>query len=290
MDLGALLGMGGGLNTPAPEQGSDLTAQWDAYLREPSVQAGLLQFGLSALQPLGYGQSQMGHIAQSIGSGFEASDRAKVGRSAEATQKRKLDLDEEQIKESGRQRGEDRETRISEGALNRQAQKDITSMRVRELDVDKQRTVLYRTAYTQGLRSYQQEVKDSLLSGTPLTFDPSVATQRAQDAAAAAVAGFDALPGAGAGAVGGTEAAGGTGVALKGTGATGAGRGTDTLSSSPSGTYPAKSLTDDGLRKAVSKGWSDEDILAKVDESDREVVRKKLEIIRSGVYQKPALR
>lgn len=53
-----------------------LTQQWDDFLQRPGNRQALLQIGLNLMQPVGFGQTTGGHIAQAIGAGGEAVDRA----------------------------------------------------------------------------------------------------------------------------------------------------------------------------------------------------------------------
>jgi hypothetical protein len=53
----------------------EATKGWDDWLQRPGNRTALLQIGLGLMQPVGVGQSPMGAIAQSIGSGGEAQAR-----------------------------------------------------------------------------------------------------------------------------------------------------------------------------------------------------------------------
>ena len=53
-----------------------LTQQWDDFLQRPGNRQALLQIGLNLMQPVGFGQTTGGHIAQAIGAGGEAVDRS----------------------------------------------------------------------------------------------------------------------------------------------------------------------------------------------------------------------
>lgn len=52
-----------------------LTQQWDDFIQRPGNRQALLQIGLNMMQPVGFGQTTGGHIAQAIGAGGEAVDR-----------------------------------------------------------------------------------------------------------------------------------------------------------------------------------------------------------------------
>lgn len=51
--------------------------QWGAALRDPGMRAGIMQMGLQLMQPMGFGQSSLGHLAQAVGAGGEASTRVE---------------------------------------------------------------------------------------------------------------------------------------------------------------------------------------------------------------------
>ena len=57
-----------------------------SFIQRPEVQAGLMQFGISALQPIQPGQTSGGAIANAIGEGFNASGRVKTQEAATAQQ------------------------------------------------------------------------------------------------------------------------------------------------------------------------------------------------------------
>lgn len=80
-----------------------LADQWRSFLADPGNRAFMLSAGLSMMQPRGTGQSTMGHMAQSIGAGAQASgavqageeqrqERESVQRAREAGSDAKLDL------------------------------------------------------------------------------------------------------------------------------------------------------------------------------------------------------
>lgn len=62
-------------------QTDDLQGQWMNFLSHPVVQSSLLSAGLQMMQPIGFGQTPAGHVAQAIGAGGES-----VARSAKQAQ------------------------------------------------------------------------------------------------------------------------------------------------------------------------------------------------------------
>jgi hypothetical protein len=65
----------------APGQAKDMSQQgnlrkaWDAWTSRPENNAALINFGLNLMQPIQPGQSKLGHWAESVGAGAEASGR-----------------------------------------------------------------------------------------------------------------------------------------------------------------------------------------------------------------------
>lgn len=64
-------------NEKAPPEGQQpLQSQWEAYFRNPAVQAGLLQFAASIMQPVGLGQTLTGRVGTALGEAGGAMGRA----------------------------------------------------------------------------------------------------------------------------------------------------------------------------------------------------------------------
>jgi hypothetical protein len=62
---------------PTPEQKVDLASQWKGWIENPENRTALMQFGLSMMQPIGLGQTSLGHFGQAVGEGGEAVDRRR---------------------------------------------------------------------------------------------------------------------------------------------------------------------------------------------------------------------
>src|SRR5688572_16624188 len=83
------LGMGGSsplfdqktLNPSKPGLGD----RWRNWMAQPSNRAALLQFGISMMQPIGVGQSPIGHLGQAIGQGAQAQGRQQQAEIAQET-------------------------------------------------------------------------------------------------------------------------------------------------------------------------------------------------------------
>ena len=65
---------------PSPREQEDIAGQWRSWIDNPGNRAALMQFGIAALQPVGLGQTPLGHLGNAIGAGAEAS--ARVGDAA----------------------------------------------------------------------------------------------------------------------------------------------------------------------------------------------------------------
>lgn len=73
------------LSQEAPDP-NNLRSQWDAFLGDPRAQATMLQIGLNLMQPVGLGQTALGHLGQSVGSGGEVLSRqAEMDRKQQET-------------------------------------------------------------------------------------------------------------------------------------------------------------------------------------------------------------
>lgn len=59
------------------EDPQSLGQKWNDFLSSDENRSSLLQFGLAMMQPVGIGQSSLGHIGQAIGAGAEASGRVR---------------------------------------------------------------------------------------------------------------------------------------------------------------------------------------------------------------------
>lgn len=66
------------LPNPSPEQVSDLSGQWKNWLANENNRAAMMQFGISLMQPMGFGQNVAGHVGQAIGSTGELASRRQA--------------------------------------------------------------------------------------------------------------------------------------------------------------------------------------------------------------------
>ena len=81
-----------------PQAHQQLTSQWLQFLSKPEVQAGLIQFGINALQPVPSGGTALGQIGRAIGAGGEAAGRVRNARKSEAENARQAGLAERKAK------------------------------------------------------------------------------------------------------------------------------------------------------------------------------------------------
>lgn len=97
-----------------PEQ---IKQSWLEYFNRPEVQAGLLQFGAQALQPVPIGQTTAGHFGQALTSGMQAAGRIasqEDERKRAAAQEAKLEAEAARAEAQAAQEGE-RATLAREG-------------------------------------------------------------------------------------------------------------------------------------------------------------------------------
>ena len=87
-----------GAPTPGAMQAParDLNKEWTDFLSVPANRSAMIQMGVNLLQPIGLGQSTVGHIGQAIGAGAEAYDRARTQEEAAASSQRELDIRQQQ--------------------------------------------------------------------------------------------------------------------------------------------------------------------------------------------------
>lgn len=81
----------------SPEAIDARKSKWLEFFKTPQVQAALLQFGVSALQPKAPGQTTVGAIAGAIGEGAEAAGRVTAGQAAAKQQQAELGLQERRV-------------------------------------------------------------------------------------------------------------------------------------------------------------------------------------------------
>jgi hypothetical protein len=67
----------------SPEEHDLLRGEWMNFFARPEVQAGLLQFGIGMLQPIGWGQSQTGNVGLALGDAAGAVGRVNEQRLAD---------------------------------------------------------------------------------------------------------------------------------------------------------------------------------------------------------------
>ena len=87
------------LDTDAPkdptQSGIDvgkLGQQWSDWIDKPSNRAAMLQFGIAALQPMGFGETTLSHLAGVVGAGGEAAANVNKQALAERAESSKEEL------------------------------------------------------------------------------------------------------------------------------------------------------------------------------------------------------
>lgn len=76
---------------PAPDLQTGLMGKWADWMSNDANRAALMQFGLSMMQPVGLGQTPLGHTGQAIGHAGEATSRIR----AENMKQQEIDSKEE---------------------------------------------------------------------------------------------------------------------------------------------------------------------------------------------------
>lgn len=77
----------------------NLLDRWGQALQNPATRAGLMQMGLQLMQPMGFGQSPMGHLAASVGAAGEASDRVDTENLKERVAQNTMDRTAETLRQ-----------------------------------------------------------------------------------------------------------------------------------------------------------------------------------------------
>lgn len=80
-----------------PEAEASLAQEWLGFLQNPQVQAGLIQFGINALQPAAPGRGTAAHLAAAVAGGGEAIGRVRAAETAESERGRKAGLEERRV-------------------------------------------------------------------------------------------------------------------------------------------------------------------------------------------------
>lgn len=88
--------------TPAPRPAtaspganmSDLYSGWNDWINKPNNRAALMQFGIAMLQPVGFGESAVGHFANAVGAAGEAHRRVTTNEQADTKASTEAELRE----------------------------------------------------------------------------------------------------------------------------------------------------------------------------------------------------
>jgi hypothetical protein len=102
-----------------------LRKAWDTWTSRPENNAAMINFGLQLMQPIGPGQSRLGHWGEAIGAGAEASSRNVAEQQTREETERKADLAERKA-----QVEEERGSAYSEYMRNRNIQDKFGTQRL----------------------------------------------------------------------------------------------------------------------------------------------------------------
>lgn len=175
---------------PTPEQQMGLMGRWADWMSNDSNRAALLQFGLSMMQPVGLGQTPLGHTAQAIGQSGEAMGRIRT----ENMKQQDLDSKEElRSAQAGAQ-----EARANTAATRASAASERLGLQREGLDL--RRNNMRLTALVRLQKQHADEMliapeKDRVPFRQWLARNPALLQQLGGDDDA-----FDVLPGGGGGA------------------------------------------------------------------------------------------
>jgi hypothetical protein len=151
----------GGNTTPQGYQGSDLTSGWNAWINKPNNRAALAQFGIAMLQPMGMGETGVGHFANAVGAAGEAHRHVTT---------------QEQQDERSRTEAELRESRAraaetSANAAETRAYYSGENSRLRAENANTSNFAKNLQAQSAARARYDKYVTDPLREGDPLPYD-----------------------------------------------------------------------------------------------------------------------
>jgi hypothetical protein len=123
----------------------ELSQRWDQFLADPRGRGALASFGLSLLQPMGFGQSDLGHLGQAVssaGDSARASEAQDIKRLQETRADEDLGIRKEDLgirRQTAADRSEYREGRLSQADtaldLKRQQGENVVAKANRELNL-----------------------------------------------------------------------------------------------------------------------------------------------------------
>ena len=97
----------------APSQDNsqpDYAGAWKSWITNPENRASMMQMGIALMQPIGLGQTPIGHFGQALGQGGEAADRVREQGNRDELSEARVRLNES--------RTENLETRAGAAAAN----------------------------------------------------------------------------------------------------------------------------------------------------------------------------
>lgn len=121
-------------------------AGWMSFLQHPEVQAGLMQFGINATQPMAPGQTNLGHFTAAVGAGLNAAGRVEQQgfereQLAVKTQQeeKKIANDQRRTDIAGEQVGVQREgNQIQREQLGAQTADNAANRKLKETELEQQ--------------------------------------------------------------------------------------------------------------------------------------------------------
>jgi hypothetical protein len=138
-----------------PQAQAELKSSWLDALARPDIQAGLLQFALSALQTPSPGQSSIGHVANAAAKGGQAVNRVQAGDKADAETAAKLALEQRRVA-SVEASAQNEATRV--GIEGTRAAEDMRSNQARE-GIMREQTAATERQHKETLNAGLQEAR-----------------------------------------------------------------------------------------------------------------------------------
>lgn len=129
----------------SPTEYSTLQKSWTDYFANPQVQAGLMQFGVSLMTPMGHLQSGAGHVGAAMADAGGAIGRVGAAQTAEADRQNQL----AQQQTENQQRERQITATEQSTAANIEQGKAQTALAERNFGLDEQRLAIYRQQVNQ---------------------------------------------------------------------------------------------------------------------------------------------
>lgn len=143
---------------PDPSTFATLKGQWDQFLADPKGRGALASFGLALMQPVGVGQSTVGHVGQAIGNAGEAVQEANTRDQKQSEAESKAALREARATAAETRAGA-AQSRAETAAMRAGAMGDRLGFQQRDIEAKNERNRLSNLLRAQS--QYQQYVANT---------------------------------------------------------------------------------------------------------------------------------